>query len=71
MQFYIFYPNTKELVLLIYANDLYGVILLFLSHKRYRNSNHYKIVIFKFITLELAMWIYKRSFLPEMEKLLK
>ena len=55
-----FYPKIKELVLLIYANELYDFILLFWSLKRYRNSNHCKIVIFKFITLKFAMWVDKR-----------
>ena len=45
-------PKTKGLVLLIYASEFYDVILLFLSLKRYRNSNHCKIFIFK-----LRLWL--------------
>ena len=61
----IFYPKTNDLVLLIYANEFNGVILLFSSIKRYRNSKNCKIVIFKLITLKFAMWIDKKWFWPE------
>ena len=53
------YPKTKELVLLIYGNEFYDVILLFSSLIQCRNSNHFKIVILKLITLKFAMWIDK------------
>ena len=56
----IFYLETEELVLLIYASEFYDVNLLFSSIKRYRNSKHCNIVIFKLITLKFAMWIDKR-----------
>ena len=46
-------PKTKELILLIYANEFSDVILLFSSLKRYRNSNHCKIAIFKLGNVDL------------------
>ena len=55
------YPKSKELVLLICGNEFYDVILLFSNFKRYRNSNHCKIIIFKLIALKFAMLIEKRS----------
>ena len=36
----IFHPETKVLILFIYANEFYDAILLFSSLERYRNSNH-------------------------------
>ena len=60
IEFCIFYLERKELNLLIYANEVYDVILLFSSPKKYRNSNHCKIVIFKLVKLKFAVWIDKR-----------
>ena len=57
----IFYPKSKELVLLICADEFYDVIAFFSIFKRYRKSNHCKIIIFKLITRKFAMLIEKRS----------
>ena len=58
--------KNKKLVLIVYANKFYDAILLFSSLRRYRNSNHCKIVIFKLITQKLAMWIDSNGVTVEM-----